>query len=104
MCQSFGPFSEPEASVHARSLADFTTTTSGFRFSVHTGRFTLCHQYFNLAKQRHDLLRTEPLLRHGQSSFPSTFSHIAWSKKARSGQARLHLFSPNVRLGRRWIT
>jgi hypothetical protein len=25
-----------KASVHARSLADFTTTTCGFRFSVHT--------------------------------------------------------------------
>ena len=37
MCQSLGPFSELEASVHARSLADFTTTTCGFRFSVHTG-------------------------------------------------------------------
>jgi hypothetical protein len=30
-------FSGPEASVHTQSLADFTTTTSGFRFSVHTG-------------------------------------------------------------------
>ena len=37
MCQSFGRFSELESSVHARSLADFTTTTCGFRFSLHTG-------------------------------------------------------------------
>src|SRR5580693_6969522 len=31
------PFSGPEALVHTRSLADFITTTSGCRFSVHTG-------------------------------------------------------------------
>src|SRR6266436_2205764 len=30
-------FSEPERSRHVRSSADFTTTTSGFRFPVHTG-------------------------------------------------------------------
>jgi hypothetical protein len=30
-----------ESLVHTRSLADFITTTSGFRFSVHTGRL-LC--------------------------------------------------------------
>jgi hypothetical protein len=30
-------FSESESSRHARSSADFTTTTSGFRFPVHTG-------------------------------------------------------------------
>ena len=29
-------FSGPEASVHPRYLVDFTITTSGFRFSVHT--------------------------------------------------------------------
>jgi hypothetical protein len=32
------------------------------------------------------LLRTEPLFRHDPSSFPKQFSHIAWFKKARSGQ------------------
>src|SRR5258708_2555880 len=30
-------FSESESSRHAQSSADFTTTTSGFRFPVHTG-------------------------------------------------------------------
>ena len=34
--RSLAPFSGPESSVHTRSLADFITTTSGFRFSVHT--------------------------------------------------------------------
>jgi hypothetical protein len=37
MRRSLAPFSEPESLVHTRSLADFITTTSGFRFSVHTG-------------------------------------------------------------------
>jgi hypothetical protein len=31
------PFSESEASNHTPSLADFTTTTPEFKFSVHTG-------------------------------------------------------------------
>jgi hypothetical protein len=38
--------------------------------------------HLNLAKQRHDLLRAKPLLRHDPSSCPSSFFHIAWSKKA----------------------
>jgi hypothetical protein len=42
---------------------------------------------FNLAKQRYDLLRAKPLLRHDPSSFPSSFSHNAWFKKARAGQS-----------------
>jgi hypothetical protein len=29
-------FSRPESSVHTRYLVDFTITTSGFRFLVHT--------------------------------------------------------------------
>ena len=37
MRQSLARFSGLELSVHTRSLADFITTTSGFRFSVHTG-------------------------------------------------------------------
>ena len=37
MRRSLAPFSRPESSVHARSLAGFIITTSGFRFSVHTG-------------------------------------------------------------------
>jgi hypothetical protein len=40
-------------------------------------------------KQRHNLLRAEPL-QHDQSSFPSSFSHNAWSKKARSGHEAQH--------------
>jgi hypothetical protein len=36
MRRSLAPFSGPESLVHTRSLADFITTTSGFRFSVHT--------------------------------------------------------------------
>src|ERR1017187_6578424 len=51
----------------------------------HRRRFALCHQHLNLTKQRHDLLRAKPLLRHDPSSFPSSFSHNAWSRKARSG-------------------
>jgi hypothetical protein len=30
-------FSKPVRSVHAQSWADFTITTFGFKFSVHTG-------------------------------------------------------------------
>ena len=37
MRRSLAPFSGPELLVHTRSLADFITTTFGFRFSVHTG-------------------------------------------------------------------
>src|SRR5680860_133304 len=36
MRRSLAPFTAPESLVHAQSLADFITTTSGFRFSVHT--------------------------------------------------------------------
>ena len=38
MRRSRARFSELESSVHARSLADFITNMSGFRFSVHTTR------------------------------------------------------------------
>jgi hypothetical protein len=37
MRPSFAPFTAPEPLVHRRSLADFITTTSEFRFSVQTG-------------------------------------------------------------------
>jgi diguanylate cyclase len=57
---------------------------SGFP-AGHRRGLTLRHQHFNLTEQHHDLLRAEPLLRHNQSSFPSSVSHKAWSKKARSG-------------------
>ena len=39
MPRSLARFSGPESLIHTRSLADFITTTSGFRFSVHTGLF-----------------------------------------------------------------
>jgi len=39
MRRSLAPFTAPELLVHTRSLADFITTTSGFRFSVHTAEF-----------------------------------------------------------------
>jgi|GEM_PF-6614448 hypothetical protein len=43
MLRSLALFSGPEASVHIQSLADFITTTSGFRFSVHTpGKMSAC--------------------------------------------------------------
>jgi hypothetical protein len=45
----------------------------------------LRHQYFNLAKHHHDLLRAEPLLRHDPCSSPGPFSLKTWSKKLRSG-------------------
>src|SRR5665647_2961668 len=38
MRRSPARFSGPESLVYTRSLADFITATSGFRFSVHTGR------------------------------------------------------------------
>jgi hypothetical protein len=38
MRRSVGQFSGPESSLQIRSLADFITTTSESRFSVHTGR------------------------------------------------------------------
>jgi uncharacterized protein YqgC (DUF456 family) len=37
MRRSLAPFTALEPLVHTRSWADFITTTSGFRFSVHTG-------------------------------------------------------------------
>src|SRR5229473_3429415 len=37
MHQSLVKFSEPEASNHTPSLADFTTTTPELKFSAHTG-------------------------------------------------------------------
>ena len=36
MRRSLAPFSGAESLGHTQSLADFITTTSGFRFSVHT--------------------------------------------------------------------
>src|SRR5208282_573580 len=36
MLRSLARYSGPESLIHTRSLADFITTTSGFRFSVHT--------------------------------------------------------------------
>jgi hypothetical protein len=36
MHRSLAPFSGPEPLGHTQSLADFITTTFGFRFSVHT--------------------------------------------------------------------
>jgi hypothetical protein len=56
--------SEPESSRHARSSADFTTTTSGFRFPVHVGDQTLAS---NARTDRHrnavrSLLEKERLL------------------------------------------
>ena len=36
MRRSLVPFTGPESLVHTQSSADFITTTSGFRFSVHT--------------------------------------------------------------------
>ena len=38
MRRSIVPFSGMDLSIHARSLADFITTTCGFRFSVHTAK------------------------------------------------------------------
>jgi hypothetical protein len=64
-------------------------------FTAVIGLVSLRHRHFNLTKQRHDLLRAEPLLRHDQSSFPSSFSHNAWSKKARSGQV---LYTDGVKI------
>ena len=39
MRRSLARFSESEASNHTPSLADFTTTTPEFKFSVHTEGF-----------------------------------------------------------------
>src|SRR5262245_24743470 len=44
MHRPFVPFSVPESSAHTRSLADFITTTYGFRFSVHTPRKYICRE------------------------------------------------------------
>jgi hypothetical protein len=41
MRRSLAKFSESEASNHAPSLADFTTTTPELRFSVHTGNLLI---------------------------------------------------------------
>jgi hypothetical protein len=37
MRRSLAPYSGSDLSIHARSLAGFITTMSGFRFSVHIG-------------------------------------------------------------------
>ena len=44
MRRSLAPFSGSDLSIHTRSLADFITITSGFRFSVHTGLKFLSRQ------------------------------------------------------------
>src|ERR1035437_6441393 len=49
MRRSLARFSEPESSVHTRSLAGFITTMSGFRFSVHTGDARTYLSYSTLA-------------------------------------------------------
>lgn len=56
---------------------------AGFR-----GKTTPDRQHFKLAEQFHNLLRAKPILRPDPSSFPSAFSHIAWSKNAWSGHHR----------------
>src|ERR1700686_4778996 len=43
MRRSLAKFSESEASNHTPSLADFTTTTPVFKFSVHTRRQKRLH-------------------------------------------------------------
>src|ERR1700686_5719279 len=46
-------FSRLESFVHTRSSAGFTTTTSGFKFSVHTGSL---HQQIDADMQFHAFL------------------------------------------------
>jgi len=58
--------------------------------------FALTHRDFNLAKQRHDLLRAEMLLRHDQAPFQASFYQNAWSKKARSGHWEAKLMKSGV--------
>jgi len=53
----------------------------------HRRHLPLRHQHFDRTQQHNDLLCLEPLLRHHQSCFQSSFSHRAWSKKARSGRS-----------------
>ena len=45
MRRSLAPFSGSESSIHTRSWADFITTTSGFRFSVHTALYAVIPAY-----------------------------------------------------------
>jgi hypothetical protein len=61
------------------------------------GRLSLTRRHFDLAKQRHYLLRAKPLLRHDQAPFQDSFYQTAWSKRARSGQIKTTvLFAPAV--------
>ena len=57
MRRSLAPFTAPESLVHTRSLADFITTMSGFRFSVQPrGR---CHSHSHFFVPYHgDPLKT----------------------------------------------
>src|SRR5665811_872211 len=48
MRRSLAPFSGSESSIHTRSWADFITTTSGFRFSVHRSRGQVAARFANM--------------------------------------------------------
>jgi len=56
MRRSLAPSTAPESLVHTRSLANFITATSGFRFSVHTAAAVGAS---NLRRETPVLLRRE---------------------------------------------
>ena len=63
MPRSLARFSGPESLIHTRSLADFITTTSGFRFSVHTrkcGGETIRHCKLKHANARTNAKKNSP--------------------------------------------
>jgi len=66
MRRSLGPFTAPESLVHTRSLADFITTTSGFRFSVYTRAFLMSHALPHICSDARfgSLADVDELIRH----------------------------------------
>ena len=51
-------------------------------------RFALRHRYFNLAKQRHNLLSTKPLLRYAQTPFQAILSQRLVQKIRQASASR----------------
>jgi hypothetical protein len=49
------------------AIEQFVSKRPSINPTAHWRRFTLRYRHFNLAKQDHNLLRIEPLLRHNQS-------------------------------------
>src|SRR5664280_819587 len=64
--------------------------------------FALRHRHFNLAKHRHNLLRTKPLLWHVQAPFQAILSHRLVQKSQVRSECPLEAWLPTCERGLKW--